>query len=100
MYTLIISCTCAYQLYLHVVNSAGFVLFQLDELRQEFSVKESRWSSTLSRYRLRIESLEAQNDELQNDLRVMEEQRLLWWQQQVDCAALTCNTNKQLSISM
>ena len=50
-----------------------------DELRQ----KESRWSTTLSRYRLRIESLESQNEELQNDLRMMEEQRLLWWQQQV-----------------
>ena len=53
-------------------------------MRDELHTKEARWSSTLSRYRLRIDSLEAQNKELQNDLKMMEEQRLIQWQKQVN----------------
>jgi hypothetical protein len=56
---------------------------ELDRLRDEMSQKEQRWSTTLSRYRLRIESLEAQNQELQNDLKMIEEQRLIQWKQQL-----------------
>uniref|UniRef100_A0A1X7TNW4 Centromere protein J C-terminal domain-containing protein n=1 Tax=Amphimedon queenslandica TaxID=400682 RepID=A0A1X7TNW4_AMPQE len=57
---------------------------ELEDLREELRQKEQRWSSTLSRYRLRIESLESQNEELQKDLRMMEEQRLLQWQKQLE----------------
>ena len=32
---------------------------------------------------MKIESLETQNKELQSDLKVMEQDRLHWWQQQV-----------------
>ena len=56
---------------------------QLQEVHEELQRREARWSSTLVRYRLKIESLEAQNKELQGDLRVMEQERLQWWQQQV-----------------
>lgn len=37
----------------------------------------------MTRQRLRVEALEGQNRELQGDLRVMEQERLVWWQQQV-----------------
>ena len=55
----------------------------MQELQEDLQHRESRWSATLARYRLRIESLEAQNHELQGDLKMMEQERLQWWQQQV-----------------
>ena len=56
---------------------------QLSSAREELEKRESRWSSTLARHRKRIEGLEARNKELQDDLRVMEQERLSWWQEQV-----------------
>ena len=57
---------------------------QLEELRDELQRRESRWSSSLARYRTKVESLEAQNRELQGDLRLMEQERLQLWQEQVE----------------
>ncbi len=37
----------------------------------------------MARHRKRMEGLEARNRELQDDLRVMEQERLSWWQEQV-----------------
>ena len=45
--------------------------------------REERWRAALARQRTRVESLEAQNRELQADLRMMERERLVWWQEQV-----------------
>ena len=52
-------------------------------MHEELQQRESRWSSTLGRYRRKIELLENQNRELQSDLKVMEQERLKWWQKQV-----------------
>ena len=59
------------------------VLLQLHDAQEELKVREARWGSTLARYRVKIESLEAENKELQSDLRMMEEERLQVWQMQV-----------------
>lgn len=56
---------------------------QLQELREELQRRESRWSATASRYRLKLETVEARNRELEGDLRLMEQERLQWWQAQV-----------------
>lgn len=56
---------------------------QVQQLREELAHREERWRSSLGRYRLRVESLEGQNRELQSDLKVMEQERLVWWQHQV-----------------
>lgn len=56
---------------------------QLASLHEELQQRESRWSNTLARYRRKIELLENQNRELQSDLKVMEQERLKWWQKQV-----------------
>jgi len=56
---------------------------KLSELQEETKTKESRWGATLVRYRLKIETLEGQNKELQNDLHMMEQERLKQWQLQV-----------------
>ena len=42
--------------------------------------KDARWSATVTRYKQKIETLEAQNKEIQNDLRIMEQERLEQWQ--------------------
>lgn len=56
---------------------------QLRQTQEEMKMKESRWGATLARYRLRIETLETQNKELQNDLHMMEQEGLKQWQLQV-----------------
>jgi len=48
---------------------------------------------------MRIESLEAQNHELQGDLKVMEQERLQWWQQQV-CYAVAGHLHIHEGISL
>lgn len=58
-------------------------LLQVASVHEELQQRESRWSSTLGRYRRKIELLENQNRELQSDLKVMEQERLKWWQKQV-----------------
>ena len=45
--------------------------------------REAHWGASLSRYRMKIESLEAKNRELQSDLKMMEQERLHAWQIQV-----------------
>ena len=56
---------------------------QLRQTQEEIKTKESRWGASLARYRLKIETLETQNKELQNDLHMMEQERLKQWQLQV-----------------
>ena len=63
---------------------------QLEEVRDELQKKESRWGTTLSRYRIKIEGLEARNKELMNDIKMMEEARLEWWQEQVSVCVCVC----------
>ena len=77
-------------LYVRVCLSHTYILIiermhstQLREIQEEMKTKESRWGSSLARYRLRIETLETQNKELQNDLHMMEQERLKQWQLQV-----------------
>ena len=56
---------------------------QLQELREDLRQRESRWGSAQSRLRLRIQSLEKENQELCTDLKMMEQTRLQLWQKQV-----------------
>lgn len=53
------------------------------QLQQKLLDKENHWSSVLERCQSKIEKLKAHNQELQADLHMMEQERLLWWQQQV-----------------
>ena len=53
--------------------------------QEDLRNSEARWGATLSRYRMRIRSLEADNLELKEDLRMMEQERLRSWQIQVEC---------------
>ena len=55
----------------------------MSRLQEELGEREERWRAAVSRQRMRAESLEAQNRELQADLRMMERERLVWWQEQV-----------------
>ena len=59
---------------------------QVQRLQEELAGREERWRAALTRQRLRAEALEGQNRELQSDLRVMEQERLVWWQRQVRAA--------------
>lgn len=59
------------------------VHLQLASVHEDLQQRELRWSNTLTRYRRKIELLENQNKELQSDLKVMEQERLKWWQKQV-----------------
>ena len=52
------------------------------ELQEDVSQRESRWGSAQSRLRLRIQSLEKENQELRSDLKMMEQTRLQLWQKQ------------------
>ena len=56
---------------------------QVQRLEEEMREREERWRAALAMQRTRAESLEAQNRELQSDLRMMERERLVWWQEQV-----------------
>lgn len=56
---------------------------QLQDLKEELRQRESRWGAAQSRLRLRIQSLEKENQELCNDLKMMEQTRLQLWQKQV-----------------
>ncbi|CAI8023203.1 Centromere protein J [Geodia barretti] len=56
---------------------------EVQRLEEEMREREERWRAALARQRTRAESLEAQNRELQSDLRMMERERLVWWQEQV-----------------
>ena len=53
------------------------------QLQEDVSQRESRWGSAQSRLRLRIQSLEKENQELRSDLKMMEQTRLQLWQKQV-----------------
>ena len=56
--------------------------FQLHAAQEDTRNSEARWGSTLSRYRMKIQSLEAENQELKEDLKMMEQERLRSWQLQ------------------
>lgn len=73
--------TCTYRVY--SINVCTYACTQLRQMQEEMKTKESRWGASLARYRLRIETLETQNKELQNDLHMMEQERLKQWQLQV-----------------
>ena len=68
---------------------------QLQELQEELRQRESRWGAAQSRLRLRIQSLEKENQELRNDLKMMEQTRLQLWQKQVGL-----NDTEVLSLSL
>ena len=57
--------------------------WQVRDLQEELGGREERWRAALARQRQRVEALEGQNRELQADLRMMERERLAWWQEQV-----------------
>ena len=70
----------------HICNGTiprSVYVSKLREFQEETKMKESRWGASLARYRLKIETLEGQNKELQNDLHMMEQERLKQWQIQV-----------------
>ena len=56
---------------------------QVQRLEEEMVEREERWRTAVGRQRQRVEALEAQNRELVADLRMMERERLTWWQEQV-----------------
>lgn len=68
----------------HTITYNVHLSTQLRQTQEEMKTKESRWGAGLARYRLRIETLETQNKELQNDLHMMEQERLKQWQLQVN----------------
>ena len=47
--------------------------------------KESRWNASVTRYRQQLTEMESQNKELQNDLHVLEQERLKQWQAMMVC---------------
>lgn len=57
---------------------------QLLDAREDARHSETRWGATLSRYRIKIQSLEDENHELKEDLKMMEQERLRSWQLQVN----------------
>lgn len=59
------------------------ILLQLLDTQEVARHSESRWGATFSRYRIKIQSLEKENHELKEDLRMMEQERLRSWQLQV-----------------
>ena len=54
---------------------------QISDLQDEMKRKETRWTSSTTRLRDRIEQLEQENGELREELRVIEQKRLEVWQQ-------------------
>ena len=60
------------------------LILQLLACQDDLKSSEARWGATLSRYRMRIRSLEAENSELKEDLKMMEQERLHTWQLQVN----------------
>lgn len=58
-------------------------LLQLASVQEDLRSGEARWGATLARYRLKIQALEAENYELNEDLKMMEQERLHSWQIQV-----------------
>lgn len=59
------------------------VPLQLLDTQEDARHSEARWGATFSRYRIKIQSLEEENHELKEDLRMMEQERLRTWQLQV-----------------
>ena len=63
--------------------SLSYFSQQLEGVHEDFRQHEARWGATQSRLRLKIQSLEKENQELRNDLKMMEQTRLQMWQKQV-----------------
>jgi len=53
----------------------------VSELQEELKRRESRWSAASSRYRNRVEALEEQNKELQEEVKLLEKYRLEQWRE-------------------
>ena len=58
-----------------------FYLQQVTDLQDEMKRKEQRWTSSTTRLRDRIETLETENRELKEEIRLLEKKRLEAWQQ-------------------
>lgn len=56
-------------------------VFQVAELQEELKRRESRWSAASTRSRQRIEVLEQQNKELQEEVKLLEHYRLQQWRE-------------------
>lgn len=69
--------------WLYCILLSLYLVTQLLASQEDLRNSEARWGATLSRYRTRIRSLEAENSELKEDLRMMEQERLHYWQIQV-----------------
>lgn len=53
----------------------------MSELQEELKRRESRWSAASTRNRQRIEALEQQNKELQDEVKLLEHYRLQQWRE-------------------
>ena len=53
----------------------------MTDLQDEMKRKEQRWTSSTTRLRDRIETLETENRELKEEIRILEKKRLEAWQQ-------------------
>ena len=54
----------------------------MTELQEEIKRKETRWTSSNSRLRSKIEQLEQENSELKEEIKLMEKRRLEWLQKE------------------
>ena len=57
--------------------------YQISDLQDELKRRETRWSAAAARYRDKIESLERQNKELQEEVKLLEKYRLERWHGEV-----------------
>ncbi|XP_077996456.1 centrosomal P4.1-associated protein-like [Glandiceps talaboti] len=60
---------------------------QVQELQEELDRKETRWNSSNTRLRNRLENLEEENQELKNAVQVLERKRLESWKNEEKTAA-------------
>ena len=56
-------------------------LCQVAELREELKRRESRWSAASTRSRQRIEALEQEKKEQQEEVKLLEQYRLQQWRE-------------------
>ena len=54
---------------------------QVSSLQEELKRRESRWNASSTRFRKRIDELENENQELKEELKMLEKERLERWAQ-------------------